>query len=57
MPILIAFLPLIAFGVGVLVGYYVQPEDVSKAAESAYGPEPVQSNKPEKELPKWDNRR
>jgi len=57
MPILVAFLPLIAFGIGILVGYSIQGEDVAKAAEDAYGPEPIQLDKPEKELPKWDNHR
>jgi hypothetical protein len=57
MPLLVAFLPLIAFGIGMLVGYSIQGEDVAKAAQDAYGPEPVPPNKPEKELPKWDNRR
>jgi|WetSurSiteA1Bulk_404760.scaffolds.fasta_scaffold272368_2 hypothetical protein len=53
MPIFVVFLPLIAFGVGILVGYTMKPEDVIKSAEDVYGPEPTRK-KPEKELPKWD---
>jgi hypothetical protein len=54
MPLLVVFLPLIAFGIGVLVGYHVQPENIEKASSEVFGPEP--GVKLEKELPKWDRR-
>jgi hypothetical protein len=57
-PILLrAFLPLVTFGVGILIGYVMKPEDLIKTAEDVYGPEPGAPRKPEKELPKWDGRK